>query len=68
MNDPEYLVPLNKEAALQKRMDDGLRRCTKFCVISHRANSIKNNGTVEEHRKIADWMEKRIALMETTYA
>lgn len=34
------------------------------CVISHRANSIKNNGTVEEHRKIADWMEIRIAEQE----
>ena len=28
-------------------------------VISHRANTIKNNGTVEEHRAIADWMETR---------
>jgi hypothetical protein len=26
-------------------------------VISMRANVIKNCGTVEEHRKIADWME-----------
>jgi hypothetical protein len=26
-------------------------------LISHRANTIKNRGTIEEHRKIADWME-----------
>lgn len=26
-------------------------------VISHRANVIKNNGTPEEHRKIAEWMD-----------
>jgi hypothetical protein len=27
-------------------------------VISHRANQIKNSGTAEEHRKIADWIEQ----------
>jgi len=29
-------------------------------VMSYRANRIKNNGTAEEHRKIADWMESKI--------
>lgn len=29
-----------------------------IAVISHRANSIKNNATPEELRKIADWLEK----------
>lgn len=28
-----------------------------IAVISHYANRIKNNGTAEEHRKIADWMD-----------
>ena len=28
-----------------------------IAVISYRANVIKNNGTIEEHRRIADWME-----------
>ena len=28
------------------------------CVISERANRIKNDGTVAEHRAIADWMER----------
>jgi len=28
-----------------------------IAVISYRANRIKNNGTAEEHRKIADWMD-----------
>jgi hypothetical protein len=31
-------------------------------VISNRANAIKNTGTVEEHRRIADWMEKHISV------
>ena len=26
-------------------------------VISHKANTVKNDGTSEEHRKIADWMD-----------
>lgn len=26
-------------------------------VISHRANQIKSNGSAEQHRKIADWIE-----------
>jgi hypothetical protein len=26
-------------------------------VISHRANTIKNNGTAEEHKKIANWID-----------
>ena len=26
-------------------------------VISHRANRIKNNGTADEHRRIADWID-----------
>ena len=34
-------------------------------VISYKANRIKNDGTAEEHLKIADWMdamsEQRIA-------
>lgn len=29
-----------------------------IAVISHRANQIKNNGSAEEHRKIADWIEE----------
>lgn len=29
-------------------------------VISHKANTIKSNGTAEEHRRIADWMEGKI--------
>jgi len=27
-------------------------------VISYRANVIKNNGSAEEHRRIAEWMDK----------
>lgn len=27
-------------------------------VISHRANTLKSNGTAEEHRKIAEWMDR----------
>jgi len=30
-------------------------------VISWRANHLKNDGTAEEHRRIADWMEKEMA-------
>lgn len=30
-------------------------------VISHRANSIKHMGTAEEHRRIADWMDRMTA-------
>ncbi len=30
-------------------------------IVSARANWVKNNGTAEEHRKIADWMEKELA-------
>lgn len=30
-------------------------------VISHRANRIKNNGTTEEHERIAAWMRSRSA-------
>ena len=26
-------------------------------VISHRANTIKNSGTAEEHKKISEWMK-----------
>lgn len=28
-----------------------------IAVISHRANLIKNNGTADEHRRIADWID-----------
>lgn len=28
-----------------------------IAVMSYRANRIKNNGTAEDHRKIADWMD-----------
>jgi len=31
-------------------------------VISDRANRIKNNGTFEEHLKIAEWMKKQYEL------
>lgn len=31
-----------------------------IAIMSFRANSIKSNGTAEEHRKIADFMEKHI--------
>lgn len=27
-----------------------------IAVISHRANTIKNSGTADEHQKIADWI------------
>ena len=30
-------------------------------VISHRANSLKNDGTAEEHLKIADWMDSMVS-------
>lgn len=30
-----------------------------IAVISYRANTIKGFGTAEEHRKIADWIEKQ---------
>lgn len=32
-------------------------------VISYLANRLKNNGTIKQHRQIADWMEK---MKETT--
>lgn len=28
-----------------------------IAIISHRANQIKNNGTADEHRQIADWID-----------
>jgi hypothetical protein len=31
-----------------------------IAVISYRANRIKNDGTAEEHRKIADWMDAQL--------
>lgn len=31
-----------------------------IAIISHRANTIKHNGTIEEHLKIADWMDEMI--------
>jgi hypothetical protein len=31
-----------------------------IAIISRRANSIKNEGTAEEHRLIADWMDRNI--------
>lgn len=30
------------------------------CVISNKANRIKSNGTIEDHRKIIEYMEKYI--------
>jgi hypothetical protein len=29
-------------------------------VVSYRANRIKNDGTAEEHLKIADWMDSML--------
>jgi hypothetical protein len=29
-------------------------------VISHRANHLKNSGTIEEHEKIAAWMKRAL--------
>lgn len=34
-----------------------------IAVISWRANRIKNNGTADEHKKIADWMKKHLQSM-----
>ncbi len=31
-----------------------------IAVISYRANRLKNDGTIEEHRKVADWIEQRL--------
>jgi hypothetical protein len=31
------------------------------CVISHRANQIKSNGTVEEHKKVIQYIEARVS-------
>lgn len=31
-----------------------------IAIVSYRANRIKNNGTVEEHRRIATWMEEQL--------
>jgi hypothetical protein len=33
-------------------------------VISHRANSIKNSGTAQEHRAIADWIDANAPKIE----
>lgn len=30
-----------------------------FAIISHKANRIKNNGTSNEHRLIAEWQERQ---------
>ena len=30
---------------------------SNVAVISHLANRIKNTGTAEQHRRIADWMD-----------
>jgi hypothetical protein len=30
-----------------------------IAVISYRANRVKNNGTTDEHRRIADWMDSQ---------
>ena len=32
--------------------------------LSMRANAMKNDGTAEEHRRIADWIDEMIAIME----
>ena len=31
------------------------------CVISHRANTIKNDGTIEEHQKVIDYMKSKLS-------
>lgn len=31
--------------------------------LSMRANAMKNNGTAEEHRKIANWIDEMVAIM-----
>lgn len=31
-----------------------------ICVISHRANSIKSNGTIEEHEAVIKYMKKHL--------
>lgn len=38
------------------------------CVISHRANRIKSNGTAEEHRKIAEYIEKNLPVDNADYS
>lgn len=35
-------------------------------IISHRANTIKQNATVEELRRVADWLEQELKCMATT--
>lgn len=37
---------------------------TNVTVMSHRANRMKNNGTPEELRKVADWMERALKARE----
>lgn len=58
-------IPLEQN---EKEIDDGSPSVDEIipglgyvvgnvAIISHKANSIKSDGTAEEHRKIADWME-----------
>src|SRR6202021_2680962 len=35
-----------------------------IAVISYIANRVKNNGTAEEHLKIADWMDRMLKCSE----
>lgn len=38
-----------------------------ICVMSNKANRIKNDGTIEEHMKVVDWMkEKYIILIQAS--
>ena len=39
---------------------------SNIAIISYRANRIKNNGSAEEHRLIADWMESQLSLTEAS--
>lgn len=36
-----------------------------ICVISKRANTIKNNGSLEEHKKIVEYIEKHLSKMQS---
>jgi len=58
---PNHKIVSPNSPSLDRLNPNGGYTRDNVCVLSHRANAIKRDASVEELRKIADWLEMKLA-------